>query len=272
MLPFVVLGLGVLWWLSRTSESSSPGVSSGPLTPPVPGATNAFWGNDDPAAWSWPSFQPWTPTAPSDPFFDGWLGISSRKLPSGYSHGAIAGGAEAPIQSGERVVFQAKRADGTTAGFLEGTYAGPEDPSSGEAVINVDRIADKGTGELLSYGKYTIPASSKSGYHDKLERVKWYAISPSEEGLRSFDTPRLLTPGTKATAVVRDLHGNVVIAIVDVRSVSGNTFNALLTSVYRAIDDEGVGPITFPRVHSQALITMRQEQLVDPASIPSLTS
>jgi len=293
MLPLALLaGVGLLYWFSRRVGSSGAGGAGGggfvddgaPLTPPVPGYTSAFWSGDAPT-WGdtgslvWPEFKPWPATSdvpmttPLDLFGGLGGGGGARKLPSGHSYGTTGGGAEAPISNGERVVFAVKKSDGTIAGMLEGTYHGPSDPSEGASTVAVDRIADKLFGsELLSYGSYSIPASPKSGYHDKLERVKWYAIDPVDQKLSTFATPRQLELGVKATALVRDLHGNIVIAIVDVRKVSGDTIDVLLIKPYRVMVDEGSGPIVFPRMHEQAMVTMRRDLLVDPASIPSLAS
>lgn len=292
MLPLALLaGVGLLYWFSRRGGSSGAGGAGGgggggsvddgsPLTPPVPGYTSAFWSGETPT-WGdggglvWPEFKPWSfGDAPVTSPLDELFGVSgTRKLPSGHSYGTTAGGAEAPIPNGERVVFAVKRGDGTIAGLLEGTYHGPSDPSMGPSTVAVDRIANKLLGgELLSFGSYSIAASPKSGYHDKLERVKWYAVDPKSQDLSTFATPRHLEPGVKATALVRDLHGNIVIAIVDVRKVSGNTIDVLLIKPYRVMVDEGSGPISFPRNHAQAMLTMRREQLVDPASISPLVT
>lgn len=283
MLPLALLaGVGLLYWFSRRGSSSSGGGTplhdDAPLTPPVPGYTSAFWAGEAPA-WGdsgslvWPEFKPWSPSGTSGTPLDELFGVSARKLPSGHSYGTTGGGAEAPMHNGERVTFAVRRNEGGIAAFAEGVYHGPSDPSSGPSTVSVDRIAGRKLGgELISFGNYSIPASPKSGYHDKLERVKWYAVDPSSQGLSTFATPRLLEPGVKATALVRDLHGNIVIAIVDVRKVHGDTLDVLLIKPYRALDDEGSGPITFPRMHAQAMMTMRRDQLVDPASIPLATS
>lgn len=191
-----------------------------------------------------------------------YLDAAPRALPPGSYIRETAGGADMPLENGERVVFNVEGPD--HAANLEGVY----EAVVGGAFVTVDREADvqKGT---LPFGRYAIPASTKSTYHSFVERAAWYALDPTSVGLKTFPTQPNIDPGDKITVAVRDQHGNQAVAIAIVETVDDATGKmvVLLSRVYRVLVDEGRGPMRFSQVIAQARIPMTNAQLVDPKSL-----
>lgn len=189
-----------------------------------------------------------------------------RVLPAG-AHIAPDGSADAPVESGTRVTFSVDGKD-TTFGRLEGTYAGPSDPSAGPAFVYVDRIAVRPgeASELLPFGRYTISASSKSGYSDTLDRVVWEAVDPESVGLKKFSSPPTVSIGEQVPLVVRDLYGNIAIAVTVLRSISkSGDMSVTLDHAWKqqAFKDQGFGSPVFPREISQATLTAPASWILD---------
>lgn len=188
--------------------------------------------------------------------------IAPRALPPGSYIRQTAGGADMPIENGERVVFGVEGPD--HAGNLEGVY----ESVLGGAFVVVDREADvqKGT---LPFGRYAIPTSLKSSYHTFVERAAWYALDPLAVGLKTFPAQPNIDPNDKITVTVRDQLGNQAVAIAIVETVDDATgqMTVLLSKVYRVLADEGRGPMRFSQVITQARIPMTNAQLVDPKSL-----
>lgn len=189
-------------------------------------------------------------------------------LPTGLTPGVVSFGADAPLQSGERMTFEVVDTDGASRGALEGTFSGPYDPDEGPSTVLVDRVAlSRGTSFDVP-GKYTIPASSKHSYHDRLRRVVWSVRDPAEKDLKGFSDSFKLDPGDKITVLLRDDFGTYVVGIAQVREVKDDgTYKALLLSPYATLTDEGRGEVTFTRMLAQGLVDVKFSQLVDPKSL-----
>lgn len=233
------------------------------------------WGDVLPSEWKLPDS--WTST---DVFSGDVFGLKPnlmvpKSIPEATSVRETGGGAESPIQPGERVVFDVQHSIGGGTDLLatlEGTWGGPADVDSMEGTVYVDRIALKDTGsELIAFGKYTVPASKKNGWHTYVERVTWTAQDPKSMGLSSFATTPVVKPGDKVTALLRDASGTSVIAIAIVQVVKGADLVIAPVSVYRVLKDEGAGEIVLPKHPSQISTTIPRGWLVDPKSIPALT-
>lgn len=189
-----------------------------------------------------------------------------RSLPTGASI-ALEGSADAPVESGTRVTFSVQNKD-ISFGRLEGNYAGPSDPASGSAYVYVDRIAvrPEEAAELLPFGRYTIPASSKSGFSDRLDRVVWEVIDPETVGLKKFASPPSVAVGDKVPFVVRDLYGNVAIAVTTLRAQDAyGGMTVVLDHPWKqqAFKDEGFGSPVFPRELVQATLTAPSSWILD---------
>lgn len=191
-------------------------------------------------------------------------------LPKGYSI-RRASGADAPIAHGDRVLVDVIREGTHHHSTLEGSWEGTTDLEQ-PGWVNVDRIADRANeGADLPFGRYRIPESEASGYHQYLAgHVTWFPVTPESAGLKRFagKLPTLAI-GDRLTAVLRDTRSNIVIALVE---ISGNPNSATRTviprSVYRVLVDEGKGTIRIPAKPMQ----LGADMIVDAASIPKIAA
>lgn len=192
--------------------------------------------------------------------------VVSRTLPAGYSL-RKSGEALAPLKMGERVVFEVMRGGGYHSA-LEGAWEGGADT---EAVgwVNVDRVARRaGDGSSdLPLGRYTIPESDASGYHQYLDRATWLPVSPSSVGLAGYveryGKLPALGPGSLLTVVLRDGSFTTAVVVVEVRERQGDDYVVIPKYVYRVLTDEGSGALKLP----SASFMVTAEQAVDPASL-----
>lgn len=192
----------------------------------------------------------------------------AASLPSGLVPGLASFGADAPLYSGERMTVAAVDGEGTTQGVLEGTFSGPYDPDEGPSTLLVDRVAFQRSTPFEVPGKYTIPASTKHTYHDRLRRVVWSVRDPVEKNLRGFEETFTVDPGDKITVLLRDDYGTYVVGIAQVREVKeGGMIRVLLLSPYAILVDEGKGDVAFTRMLNQGLVDMKFSQLVNPKSL-----
>jgi len=192
----------------------------------------------------------------------------SAALPEGLSPGVVSFGAERPLVTGERMTFEVVDGEGSSKGVLEGIFSGPEDPDEGPSVVLVDRVALSKGVDFTTPGKYSIPASSKRTYHDRLRRVVWSPRDPSEKDLKGFSEAFKLDPGDKVTVLLRDDYGTYVVGIAQVRETRADgSLRVLLLSPYATLADEGKGDVAFTRMLNQGLVDMKFSQLVDPKSL-----
>lgn len=195
-------------------------------------------------------------------------GIKSTSLPSGMVPRITSFGADAPMVAGERMTMDVVDAADVGQGALEGTFSGPYDPDEGPATLLVDRVASQHGTAFEVPGKYTIPASAKRGYHDRLKRVVWSVRDPSEKTLRGFEETFSVDPGDKVTVLLRDDYGTYVVGIAQVREIrEGGVIRVLLLSPHAVLVDEGKGDVIFTRMLNQGLVDMKFSQLVDPKSL-----
>lgn len=194
-----------------------------------------------------------------------------RKLPAGVTIRELGIGAPAPLRIGERVTMHLKSNE-HSYGEVEGTYSGPSDPSAEDAYVFVDRISDAGAASV-PFGRYTIPSSKNKNEHTLLERVVWGVLDPEDHKLGRLPGKPAVDVGDLVTVLVRDLQGNVVVALARVTKIADyfgeDLFHARLEKPYKKIVEEGSGAIVFPQLAEQGTIAVRRSMLVDPKTIPA---
>jgi hypothetical protein len=192
----------------------------------------------------------------------------AASLPAGLVPGTTSFGADAPLYGGERMTMAVADSEGTVQGVLEGTFSGPYDPDEGPSALLADRVAMQRSIAFEVPGKYTVPASAKHTYHDRLRRVVWSVRDPIEKDLRGFEETFTVDPNDKVTILLRDDYGTYVVGIAQVREVKeGGVLRVLLLNPYEVLVDEGQGSVTFTRMLNQGLVDVKFSQLVNPKSL-----